>query len=192
MPAAGGLARRITEGPAVDKQPAWSPDGARLAFVSERGGIGHVWIQAIANGMVSGNPLQLTSGPDQDYFPSWSPDGGSLAFLRRTASGYGAWIAPTAGGAPRLLLAPAGCVRWDRARGRLIVAVPGAGGAVALRAIDPRSGSATSIPQVALDPYTELVPFDVSPDGRSIATQEEETHGDVWVLESHDGLLPRR
>jgi Tol biopolymer transport system component/serine/threonine protein kinase len=192
MPAAGGLARRVTEDPAVDKQPAWSPDGARLAFVSERGGTGHVWILAIANGMVSGNPLQLTSGPDQDYFPSWSPDGRRLAFLRRTASGYGAWIAPTDGGVPRLLLAPAGCVRWDRARGRLIVAVPGAGGAVALRAIDPRSGSATSFPQVALDRYTELVPFDVSPDGGSIATQEEETHGDVWVLESHDGFLPRR
>jgi Tol biopolymer transport system component len=192
MPAAGGLARHVTDDTAVDKQPAWSPDGARLAFVSERGGTGHVWTVAIANGEVSGNPLQLTSGPDQDYFPSWSPDGRRLAFLRRSASGYGAWIASTDGGAPRLLLAPAGCVRWDRARDRLVVAVPGAGGAVALRAIDPRSGSVTPFPEVALDRHSALVPFDLSPDGGSIATHQEETHGDVWVLESPGGSPSRR
>jgi hypothetical protein len=160
--------------------------------VSERGGTGHVWILPTANGAVSGNPLQLTSGPDQDYFPSWSPDGRTLAFLRRSASGYGAWVAPADGGAPRLLLAPAGCVRWDRARDRLVVAVPAAGGAVALRAIDPKSGSVTPFPEVALDRGSEFVPFDLSPDGGSITTHQEETHGDVWVVESRGGSLSRR
>jgi len=188
MPLSGGLARRITEDPAVDKQPAWSPDGSRLAFVSERGGTGHLWIVPIANGAASADPVQVTSGPDEDYFPSWSPDGRRLAFLRRRASGFGAWVAPSDGGAPRLVLEPAGYVRWNRTRRRLLVAVPGVERRVSLCDVDPDSGSVTPFPAVSLDPDSTLVPFDISPGGEVLATEQEEARGDVWVLERPPGF----
>ena len=191
MPLSGGVARRVTEDPAVDKHAAWSPDGSRLAFVSERGGRGHVWIVPMANGEAVGEASPLTSGPDQDYFPSWSPDGKRMAFLRRSASGFGAWIVSTEGGAPRRLLESAGCVRWDWARRRLLVLVP-ATGRVILSAVDPDSGSVAAFPAVSLDPNSALVPFDISPGGEVLATEHEETRGDVWLLESPGGFHLRR
>jgi hypothetical protein len=44
---------------------------------------------------------------------------------------------------------------------------------------------------VALDRHSEIVPFDVSPDGGSIATHQEETQGDVWVIETERRPLDR-
>jgi TolB protein len=59
-------------------QPAWSPDGASIAFVSRRKGHPHIYVMD-ADG--SGT-RQLTSGPDDDLRPSWSPDGGQIVFAR--------------------------------------------------------------------------------------------------------------
>ncbi|MGH2375579.1 MAG: Ig-like domain-containing protein [bacterium] len=51
--------------------PAWSPDGARIAF--ERGDI---WVVDAAGG----NPTDLTNDPAWDGWPAWSPDGSRIAF----------------------------------------------------------------------------------------------------------------
>jgi len=61
----------------LDLDPAFSPDGQKLAFVSERSGTREVWVSN-ADG---GEPVQLTSfgGPFAGR-PSWSPDGRFLAF----------------------------------------------------------------------------------------------------------------
>ena len=40
LPITGGTARRITQGPAFDVQPRWSPDGARISFTSDRAAAG--------------------------------------------------------------------------------------------------------------------------------------------------------
>src|SRR2546422_145661 len=44
LPVAGGRATRITSGLAYDAQPRFSPDGKRIAFVSDRSGGDNVWI----------------------------------------------------------------------------------------------------------------------------------------------------
>ncbi|MBD3334536.1 MAG: hypothetical protein GF355_03385 [Candidatus Eisenbacteria bacterium] len=46
--AVGGTAVRLTDHPAGDDLPAWSPDGRRLAFVSERSGRPEIWLKIIA------------------------------------------------------------------------------------------------------------------------------------------------
>jgi dipeptidyl aminopeptidase/acylaminoacyl peptidase len=146
----------------------------------------------MANGAAAADPVQVTSGPDEDFFPCWSPDGKRLAFVRRSASGFGVWIAPADGGAPRLVLEPAGYVRWDRTGRRLLVAVPGVAGPVRLVDVDPESDSVTPLPAVSLDPDSTLVPFDISPSGELLATEQEEARGDVWVLDRPMGFLSWR
>jgi Tol biopolymer transport system component len=74
LPIAGGTATRITSGQAFDAMPRFSPDGKRVAFVSDRSGAPNLWI-ADADGT---HPRQMsrTEGFGYDYLsPTWTPDG---------------------------------------------------------------------------------------------------------------------
>lgn len=70
--------RTLTSGP-NDNNPAWSPDGTKLAFQSDRG-TGN-WDIYVVNWDGSGL-ARLTRGPETDQDPAWSPDGTKIAFLR--------------------------------------------------------------------------------------------------------------
>src|SRR5262245_47636463 len=61
----------------VDYEPAWSPSGTSLAFISNRSGPLKVYT-ANADGT---ELTQLTQGPEEDDSPSWSPDGTRIAFV---------------------------------------------------------------------------------------------------------------
>jgi Tol biopolymer transport system component len=58
--------------------PAWSPDGTRLAFSSRRTGTFDVYVMN-ADGS---RTRRLTSGKEHDSHPTWAPDGTRLAFER--------------------------------------------------------------------------------------------------------------
>lgn len=67
---------RITNNPARDTRPVWSPDGNAIVFVSERTGNRDVWIMN-----PDGSGLRnLTQNPAIDDAPSWSPDGNRVVF----------------------------------------------------------------------------------------------------------------
>ncbi len=78
LPASGGRATRITSGMAFDAQPRFSPDGRRIAFVSDRGGDNGVWI-VDADG---GSPRPLTQDTGTLVSPFWTPDGRHLLASR--------------------------------------------------------------------------------------------------------------
>jgi len=59
-----------------DRDPAWSRDGRRIAFSSERDGNNEIYIMN-ADGS---NPIRLTNSPENDFDPAWSPDGKKIAF----------------------------------------------------------------------------------------------------------------
>jgi TolB protein len=59
--------------------PAWSPDGRKLAFVSQRDGNAEIYVMS-ADGSEQQN---LTRQPASDSHPSWSPNGRKLAFVSR-------------------------------------------------------------------------------------------------------------
>jgi len=62
--------------PAADTSPAWSPDGTRLAFVSDRDGNLEIYTMS-SNGSGRDN---LTRHPAADFDPTWAPDGQKIAF----------------------------------------------------------------------------------------------------------------
>jgi TolB protein len=67
---------RLTNHPAEDRNPAWSPDGRQLAFASNRAGSWHIYVLDLPTG-----DLRRVSHSDAfDDHPSWSPDGQWLVY----------------------------------------------------------------------------------------------------------------
>ena len=76
MDADGGNQENLTNHPAYDYYPDWSPDGRKIAFASSRDGVRQIYIMD-ADGK---NVIRLTDGPGGKSHPDWSPDGGKIAF----------------------------------------------------------------------------------------------------------------
>jgi len=103
----GGKANRLTETPARERHPSWTPDGKALLFTSDRGGTNDVFA------LRSDDPAEpslakakyfkvepLAAGPEREERPKTSPDGKRFVFL----AGLGdLWVCPIGGGAPVLL-----------------------------------------------------------------------------------------
>ncbi len=69
--------RQLTDSAdATNVRPAWSPDGKRIAYQSDRDGTFHIYVMN-ADGT---NTKQISSGKDiDDRHPAWSPDGNAIA-----------------------------------------------------------------------------------------------------------------
>ncbi|MDP2055549.1 MAG: S9 family peptidase [Acidobacteriota bacterium] len=76
-----GPARQLTNARKSSMQPAWSPDGASLAFVSDRDGKRQLYRIAVAGGEAE----KLTSGEEGVSNFSWSPKGDRIAFTMSDA-----------------------------------------------------------------------------------------------------------
>lgn len=79
LPIEKGTARNLTHSSgAHDKWARWSPDGSRIAFISDRTGEEELYVVAQDG---AGQPEQLTrNGAGMRYQPAWSPDGSRIAF----------------------------------------------------------------------------------------------------------------
>jgi dipeptidyl aminopeptidase/acylaminoacyl peptidase len=76
---AGGVPRRFTAGPRRDLEPRWSPDGSRLAFLSERTAKDKLQLYVMpADG---GEATKLTALDNGVSAIAWAPDGARLAFV---------------------------------------------------------------------------------------------------------------
>lgn len=69
--------RKIAGHKEKDGQPAWSPAGDKIAFVSGRSGKGDIYIYDIKRNITA----QLTFGDKVELYPNWSPDGKRIAFI---------------------------------------------------------------------------------------------------------------
>ena len=101
---------------AWDYNPAFSPDGRRIAFSSRRSGsVEDIWI-ASADGS---DARQLTHGPgNRQSSPAWSPDGRWIAFESTPVSGgTDIWIIESGGGLPHRVTTDSGAENapsWSR------------------------------------------------------------------------------
>src|SRR5438093_7354118 len=68
---------RMTNNSGAEGEPAWSPDGTRIAFVSDRDGDPEIYVM----NSDSTNQTRLTINPGPDGHPAWSPDGTKIAFV---------------------------------------------------------------------------------------------------------------
>ncbi len=124
-------AEPLTTDTAYDEEnPAWSPDGGKIAFVSNQD---KDWDRTentdvfVADSRPNSTPRRLTTHPGRDGGRlAWSPDGKLIAYTQGSDPKYHAYnlnriaVVPVMGGAPRVLTA-----KLDRAAGSPIFAEDG-------------------------------------------------------------------
>ncbi len=88
--AASGTLERLTRDPALDRDPAPSPDGRFIVFSSDRDGIYDLYAMDLA----SRRTRRLTRVFGGAFWPAVSPDGRTLAFLSWSARGYDVAVMP--------------------------------------------------------------------------------------------------
>ena len=82
--AASGAPRRLTDGAAAVENPAWSPDGTRIVYVSNRRADRDLFERRDITvvDVATGRTTAITHGPNSNFFsPTWLPDGGTIAAL---------------------------------------------------------------------------------------------------------------
>jgi TolB protein len=78
-----GEAKNLTNNTADDLFPAWSADGKKIAFSSDRDGIANIYVMD-ADGQ---NVKQITQEKEICRAPAWSPDGKKIVFTRHVEGG---------------------------------------------------------------------------------------------------------
>jgi tetratricopeptide (TPR) repeat protein len=78
---------------------AWSPDGSKIAYMSNHTGNWEIFVVTTA-----GAVRQLTNDPSTDGLPTWSPDGDSIAFVSNRGGAWGLFVMKPDGSDQRKIL----------------------------------------------------------------------------------------
>lgn len=95
----------LTQDPADDYSPRWSPDGTQIAFASTRAGAADIYVMD-ADG---GNVQRLTFNDEYgDDFPIWSADGTQIAYTSYASGDGDIYVIDADGVNPRQIIATGG------------------------------------------------------------------------------------
>jgi Tol biopolymer transport system component len=147
----------LTAGAGLAADPAWSPDGSRVAF--------RIGATIYVVGPDGTNRRAVATGGE----PTWSPDGAQIAFVNGAFGATDVWIVPAGGGTPRRLTTDAGDKRglsWSPDGATILYALI-RGGITGLFALDPVTGGSRRLADAN---YFSGEPIGVwSPSGTQIA-----------------------
>ncbi len=88
------IVKNLTNNPADDTTPVWSPDGKLIAFTSTRDGRPQIYLMN-----ADGSSLRrISNGQADDFSPTWSPDGNWIGFASTRGGGGNIYIMDTFGG----------------------------------------------------------------------------------------------
>jgi Tol biopolymer transport system component len=91
--------RPLTSGNSRDRQPAYSPDGSRIVFTSNRSGNMDLWVLETRTGALR----QLTDDPAQDWDPGFTPDARHVLWSSDRSGHLEIWMAGADGSGARQL-----------------------------------------------------------------------------------------
>jgi tRNA A-37 threonylcarbamoyl transferase component Bud32 len=93
-------------------QPAISPNGEFVAYVSDRSGKNELWLQQVGGG----DPIQLTHATESVFFPAFFPDGKRIVYVTTSADDQKSSIDAISalGGDPQVLMQGGRVLNWAR------------------------------------------------------------------------------
>ncbi len=81
---AGKVIKRLTDGWGIEVGPSFSPDGKRMAYVSDRGGNPQIYVLDLS----TGTNRRITFGHKYAASPAWSPRGDRIAYQAQTNGAF--------------------------------------------------------------------------------------------------------
>ena len=188
-----GDTRRVLVADAM--QPAWSPDGKRIAYwgYAPQSRNREIWTVSVSGGA----PKRLTDDPAIDWNPEWAHDGRYLYFGSDRGGSLGLWRIPldpqtgeTAGSPQPIQLPAIRAAHFSFAAdgSRMVFASYRPQREIYGAAFDPRSGSMTS--PVPITHGTRTWGYlDVSQDGRRLVMATDYPQEDVFVADANGDNL---
>ncbi len=193
----GRTVTQLTTDPANDVMPAFSPDGQRIAFASDRDGSWDIYIMSLAGGQA----VQLTGEGTPELHPTWSSDGRHIAYCRlgETSGRWELWVAEVESPGVRKFVGYGLFPSWSPTGDKILFQRSRDRGAhfFSVWTIDFVEGEGVNLTEIASSPTAAIVNPSWSPDGRRIAfatipnpTNEygqRPANADIWICDLEGG-----